>query len=510
MKSTSGVAIIERAERFSGRIAVVDPTGEYTYGQLLENTERAAVALLRGRKDLEEAPVCFLTPAGFDYVWTQWAIWRAGGMAVPLCDRHPLPELEHVIADCGAQRMVVHPSLADRLLPLCRKFDLEILLTTDLLKTGSGPTPVLPEISRDGSAMILYTSGSTGKPRGVVTTHANIEAQVECLAEAWQWRQNDRILNVLPLHHVHGIINVLCCALWSGATCEFQPKFDAGTVWKRFKKGGLTLFMAVPTIYHRLIEYGEDDDASIDDQKLMSAACRDFRLMVSGSAALPVPVFEKWRRISGQTLLERYGMTEIGMALSNPLEGERRPGFVGHPLPGVQVRLTDENGEEVAEGQPGQIEVRGASVFLEYWNLPEATEKAFRKGWFLTGDIAQREDGGGAFRILGRSSIDIIKTGGYKVSALEIENILLEHPAIREAAVVGVEDNRWGEQVCAAIVLHRDARLSGDDLRHWAKTRLARYKAPARVRMVQSFPRNSMGKVLKTDLQNLFSVHAES
>ena len=508
MKSASGVLLIERAESFSGQIAIVDSAGEFTYDQLLEYSERAAVTLLRGRKDLEEAPVCFLTPAGFDYVWTQWAIWRAGGMTVPLCDRHPLPELEHVICDCGAKRVVVHPSLAEHLLPLCRKFDLEILLTTDLLKTGNGPSPALPEISRDHRASILYTSGSTGKPRGVVTTHANIEAQIKCLAEAWEWRQSDRILNVLPLHHVHGIINVLCCALWSGAICEFQPRFDAEMVWNRFKKGGLTLFMAVPTIYHRLIEYWDNDDVLVDDRKLMSAACREFRLMVSGSAALPVPVFEKWRRISGQTLLERYGMTEIGMALSNPLQGERRAGFVGYPLPGVEVRLTDENGEEAGEGQPGQIEVRGASVFLEYWKLPEATEKAFRKGWFLTGDIAQREDG--AFRILGRSSVDIIKTGGYKVSALEIENILLEHSAIREAAVVGVEDNQWGEQVCAAIVLHRDARLVGEDLRQWAKSRLARYKIPTRVRIVQSFPRNSMGKVLKTDLRNVFSAHAES
>jgi len=506
MKPASGVAIIERAGRFSGRIAVIDPAGEFTYDQLLENAERAAIALLRGRRDLEEAPVCFLTPAGFDYVWTQWAIWRAGGMAVPLYDRHPLPEIEHVIADTGAKWIVAHPRFADRLRPLSRKFDVEILLTTDLLESGNGSASALPEISRDRRAMILYTSGSTGKPRGVVATHANIEAQIKSLAEAWEWRQNDRILNVLPLHHVHGIINGLCCALWSGAICEFQSKFDAKAVWERFKKGGLSLFMAVPTIYHRLIEYW--DGAPPEDQKLMSAACRDFRLMVSGSAALPVTVFEKWRRISGQTLLERYGMTEVGMALSNPLRGERRPGFVGHPLPGVQVRLTGENGEEVAEGQPGQIEIKGTSVFLEYWNRPEATEKAFRKGWFLTGDTGQREDG--AFRILGRTDVDIIKTGGYKVSALEIENVLLEHPAIREAAVVGVEDNQWGEQVCAAVVLHEDARLSSGNLRQWAKTRLARYKAPARIRMVPSFPRNSMGKVLKTDLRNLFSADAES
>ena len=220
--------------------------------------------------------------------------------------------------------------------------------------------------------MILYTSGTTSRPKGVVTTHANIEAQIRSLVGAWGWTADDHILHVLPLHHVHGIVNVLLCALWAGATCEILPSFDERVVWERFVRGGLTLFMAVPTIYVKLIAAWEGADAQ--EQARMSQACRGLRLTVSGSAALPVSVFEKWRAISGHTMLERYGMTEIGMALSNPLVGERRPGSVGHPLPGVVARLVDETGGEISgEGIPGEIQIQGPGVFLEYWRKPEAT-----------------------------------------------------------------------------------------------------------------------------------------
>jgi malonyl-CoA/methylmalonyl-CoA synthetase len=234
----------------------------------------------------------------------------------------------------------------------------------------------------------------------------------------------------------------------------------------------------------------------------MLEGCRRLRLMVSGSAALPVSVLERWREISGHTLLERYGMTEIGMALSNPLEGERRPGHVGVPLPGAEVRLVDEAGAPVAEGVPGEIEVRGPSVFREYWRRPEVTRDSFRDGWFRTGDMAVVENG--YYRILGRSSVDILKTGGYKVSALEIEEVLLTHPAIAECAVVGKEDEEWGERVCAAVVLRPDTTLSRDEIRAWTAERLAPYKLPREIRAVEALPRNAMGKVTKADVKKLF------
>ena len=224
--------------------------------------------------------------------------------------------------------------------------------------------------------------------------------------------------------------------------------------------------------------------------------------MVSGSAALPVSTLERWKQISGHTLLERYGMTEIGMALSNPLRGERVPGSVGTPLPSVEVQLVGENGEPVVRGTPGEIEVRGPSVFAEYWGKPDATRDAFRDGWFRTGDTAVVENG--VYRILGRTNIDILKTGGHKVSALEIEETLREHPAIAECAVVGVPDAEWGERVAAAVVLKAGDALDLPSLRAWAREFLAAYKIPSRILVLDALPRNAMGKVMKPAIAAMF------
>ena len=375
-------------------------------------------------------------------------------MAVPLAVSHPPAELTYYVEDSGASVVVAPPEMADRLrhrrgaqpaVPADHR-------PADRWRRGG----LLPVLTPDRRAMILYTSGTTSRPKGVVSTHWNVQAQVTTLVDAWGWQQADHILLVLPLHHVHGIINVLTCALWSGAQVTIHPKFDAGDVWEAIAGEELTLFMAVPTIYSRLIAAWQT--APPDRQAALSAGCRKLRLMVSGSAALPVRVLEQWQEISGHVLLERYGMTEIGMALSNPLHGRRQPGFVGVPLPGVAVRLVDEEGREVTPGTPGEIQVRGPSVFREYWRRPEATEAAFRDGWFRTGDIAVVEKG--SYRILGRSSVDIIKTGGYKVSALEIEEALREHPAVRELAVVGLPDPEWGERIGAALVLVPEEALT--------------------------------------------------
>jgi malonyl-CoA/methylmalonyl-CoA synthetase len=282
------------------------------------------------------------------------------------------------------------------------------------------------------------------------------------------------------------------------------PKFDAEETWSRIAAGRLTLFMAVPTVYRRLIAAW--DAASPERRTAMSRGCRKMRVMISGSAALPVATLEEWRRISGHTLLERYGMTELGMALSNPLHGSRKPGFVGTPLPGVEVRLVNETGESVPPGTPGEIEVRGPSVFLEYWRRPDATRDAFRQGWFRTGDTAVFEDG--SYRLLGRSNVDIIKTGGFKVSALEIEEALRAHPAIAECAVVGIADPDWGERVSVAVELGAGAELSLEALQHWARERLAPYKVPRALRSVRALPRNAMGKVLKPEVARLFEDRA--
>jgi len=334
----------------------------------------------------------------------------------------------------------------------------------------------------------------------VVSTHAVIGAQISSLVSAWGWRPTDRLLLCLPLHHVHGVINGLGSALAVRATCEILPTFDATAVWDRLASGAITVFTAVPTIYTRLIAAW--DAAPPATQAAWSDGARRLRLMMSGSAALPVHVLERWRTIAGHTLLERYGMTEIGMALSNPLDGERRPGFVGTPLPGVEVRLVDDQGELADGGMPGELEVRGPAVFLEYWQRPDETRSAFRDGWFRTGDVAVLE--GGAFRLLGRTSVDIIKTGGFKVSALEIEEILRGHPAIAECAVVGVADEEWGERVSVAVELTPGSTLSLETLQDWARPQLAPYKIPRAFAAVSALPRNAMGKVVKPEVAALF------
>jgi malonyl-CoA/methylmalonyl-CoA synthetase len=488
------LTLFSQAEKYYQKTALVTNHGSYTYQDLLLKSQAIATTILGNSLDLQEQRVALIIPAGFDYVATLWGIWQAGAIAVPLCISHPQPELEYVITNAQVGIIVADPQFEAILQPIASSDNLPLILTSNI----KGEEVVsLPEIEGTRRALMLYTSGTTGKPKGVVTTHQNIQAQVSSLVQAWEWTEDDRILHVLPLHHIHGIINVLTCALWVGAECHILAKFEAETVWERISQGDLTLFMAVPTIYAKLIAAWEKADT--EQQKIRSAGCAKMRLMVSGSAALPVQVLEKWRQISDHFLLERYGMTEIGMALSNPLHGQRLAGFVGKPLPGVEVRLVDETGQ-VGSG-PGEIQVKGSGVFGEYWNNPESTAKSFQDGWFCTGDLAVVENGN--YRILGRISVDIIKTGGYKVSALEVEEVLRNHPQIQDCAVVGIPDQEWGERVSAAIVLKNSTELSLETLRNWAKERLAVYKVPTSILTVEELPRNAMGKVTKPEVVKL-------
>jgi len=278
-------------------------------------------------------------------------------------------------------------------------------------------------------------------------------------------------------------------------------KFDAKEVLDRMKREDYTRFMAVPTVYAKLIEALLPVAASDPDSVVaLFAHCN---LMISGSAALPASVLEKWKLLTGHTLLERYGMTETGMVLSNPLEGERRAGTVGQVLPGMHVRLVDEVGKENEE--EGELQVKGAHLFSGYWNKVSETKSSFSSdGWFKTGDLVNLTDG--YYRIVGRLSTDIIKSGGYKISALEIESTLLEHPAIRECAVCGIADETWGERICAALVLEGNA-LTLEEIRSWLKDKIAVYKIPTEVLVVPILPRNAMGKAVKSEIRTLFSSH---
>jgi malonyl-CoA/methylmalonyl-CoA synthetase len=480
------------------RVAVVAGGRAYSYDDLDRASRRVAGALLGAQADLDQARIAFFVEPGFEYVAVQRGIWRAGGVAVPLAVSYPPPELEYVIRDAGALVVVGDPASATVLAPIAGAAGARFM-TTGAAMEGEAAL-VLPHLGATRRAMIIYTSGTTARPKGVVTTHANIGAQIASLVEAWEWTPGDRLLLALPLHHVHGIVNGLGSALAVSATCDILRSFDASTIWERFASGAITVFTAVPTMYHRLMTAW--DSAPEERKRSWSDGARRVRLMMSGSAALPVQTLARWREITGHTLLERYGMTEIGMALSNPLHGERRPGAVGAPLPGVDIRLVDESGGAAPEGTAGEIEVRGPGVFSEYWQRPEDTRTAFRDGWFRTGDMAVVERG--AYRLLGRTAVDIIKTGGFKVSALEIEEVLRTHPAIAECAVVGLADPEWGERVAAVVELGTAAALSLAELQQWAKEHLAPYKVPRALQVVQALPRNAMGKVVKPDVAALF------
>jgi malonyl-CoA/methylmalonyl-CoA synthetase len=488
--------IVDKARLVSDRTAIVSGNRSFSYADLLQASGQFAGVLLDQEIDLREAHVAFMVEPGFEYVKVQWGIWRAGGVAVPLCITHPLPSLTYVLDDADITAIVVSPRFESILLEYAALNGIRVVLLND---DQPAVEVALPLVDAERRAMILYTSGTTNKPKGVVTTHRNIEAQIEALVNSWEWNQQDHILCVLPLHHVHGIINVVSCALWSGALCEFIPAFSADYIFRLFAQGRINLFMAVPTIYFKLIEFWEK--ASAEEQESMKESMKDFRLMVCGSAALPVSIMEKWQKLSGHLLLERYGMTEIGMAISNPYRGERKAGYVGLPLPGVDIRLVNEQYVDVPAGELGEILVKGDNVFLEYWRRPEATAESFREGrWFKTGDVAVVE--AGYYRIMGRNSVDMIKSGGYKISALEIEEELRKYNAIEDCAVVGIENEEWGELIVAAIVTKGE--VNTEELNGWLKERMASYKLPRRYLILPELPRNAIGKVTKNEVKKLF------
>uniref|UniRef100_A0A8C8VKR9 Malonate--CoA ligase ACSF3, mitochondrial n=1 Tax=Pelusios castaneus TaxID=367368 RepID=A0A8C8VKR9_9SAUR len=531
--------IFSRALAFGDKIAIIDQNGEHTYRDLYAQSVRLSqqicAVLNCSSRDLKEERISFLCPNDASYVIAQWASWMSGGVAVPLYRKHPLQELEYFIHDSLSSLVIAAEEYVRNITPTAEKLGIPVL---PLLKCGvSGCTsdkaveevPLAtdcPEWKNRG-AMIIYTSGTTGRPKGVLSTHQNVQAVVTGLVDKWEWTEEDVILHVLPLHHLHGVINKLLCPLWVGATCVMFPEFSAQMVWEKFLNPTpprINVFMAVPTIYSKLMEHYDKHFSQPHVQDSIHATCRDnIRLMVSGSAALPVPVLERWKNITGHTLLERYGMTEIGMALSNPLHGVRIPGSVGTPLPGVEVCIATESLREEGpsyiihaqgderdtkvtpglDGKEGELFVRGPTVFREYWNRPEETKEAFTPdGWFKTGDTAVYKEG--TYWIRGRTSVDIIKSGGYKISALEVERHLLAHPSIVDVAVIGPPDMTWGQRVSAVVKLKAGETLSLEELRNWARESMALYTMPTELFLVEQIPRNQMGKVNKKQLLKHF------
>ncbi|MGW7055318.1 acyl-CoA synthetase [Streptomyces sp. NPDC054887] len=412
----------------------------------------------------------------------------AGVPAVPLNPRTGERELKHIVSDSAPSLVLAAPG--DRLPPVLEGLE---RVDVDVRADGAGPLP--PEPPAEAPALVVYTSGTTGPPKGAVLPRRAITASLDALADAWQWTGDDVLVHALPLFHVHGLILGVLGPLRRGGAVHHLGRFETDALARELGAHG-TMFFGVPTMYHRIAEAlpGDPD---------LAAALSGARLLVSGSAALPVHDHERIAAATGRRVVERYGMTETLMNTSVRADGEPRPGTVGLPLDGVEVRLVDESGEEITayDGESvGEIQVRGANLFTAYLNRPDATAAAFDGDWFRTGDMATR-DPDGYVRIVGRKATDLIKSGGYKIGAGEIENALLDHPGVREAAVTGEPDADLGERIVAWIVPSDPGRPpSLDELARHVTGQLAPHKRPRAVRVLDALPRNDMGKIMKRAL----------
>ncbi|QFZ23424.1 acyl-CoA synthetase [Saccharothrix syringae] len=432
----------------SPKIALRFPERELTYEQLAAEARRVAHGL-RGRRRVavwaRSTPETCVAVVG---------ALLAGVPVVPLNPKIGERELAHVLGD-SAPDLVIDDELP------------------------AGPEGDLPEPDGEAPALVVYTSGTTGPPKGVVLPRRALASNLDALAAAWRWTADDVVVHGLPLFHVHGLVVGVLGPLRRGGTAHhlgsFTPAKAAGAL-----AGGGTMMFGVPTMYHRIA--GEPEHAG---------AFRGARLLVSGSAPLPATVHERIERLTGQRVVERYGMTETLMITGVRADGDRRPGTVGPPLDGVEVRVVGD--------EPGEVEVRGPNLFLEYLNRPDATRAAFRDGWFRTGDLAVVEPDG-YLRLVGRRATDLIKSGGYKIGAGEIENALLEHPAVAEVAVTGEPDEDLGERVVAWVVAEGEPPAPEELGDHVARL-LAPHKRPRVVRYLDALPRNDMGKVLKRELR---------
>ncbi|MEA2361519.1 MAG: malonyl-CoA/methylmalonyl-CoA synthetase [Thermoleophilaceae bacterium] len=411
-----------------------------------------------------------------------------GATVVPVNPKLGEAELRHVLGDSAPELLFGAPE--DALSVLERR---PSLATVD--PDARGELPV-DELDDEHPALIVYTSGTTGMPKGAVLPRRSVASNLDALAEAWEWTDSDRLTHALPLFHVHGLVLGLLGPLRRGGELHHLGRFEPAALAGALEDGA-TMVFGVPTMYHRLAEQAGED------QRLAAALARP-RLLVSGSAPLPAPDFDRIEELTGQRIVERYGLTETLMNTAVRADGERRPGYVGEPLQGIELRLVGDDGSDIEESDDdtiGEVAVRGPNLFTGYLNRPEATSEAVRDGWFFTGDMAARAPDG-YLRIVGRRSTDLIKTGGYKVGAGEIETVLLGHPGVEEAAVVAAPDSDLGERIVAFVVSPEGASSPpAEELIDHVAGQLAPHKRPREVRFVDSLPRNAMGKVMKKELE---------
>ena len=429
--------------------------------------------------------VCVYLPNSLDFVALYLAVIRLGAIVVPMNILYRERELRHIISDADPAGVIAESDTAGRVPGVA-----PVWVLGDVRSEASAQPRHRPPRSVDGDApaLIVYTSGTTGAPKGAVHTHSGLAANAAALVACWQMTAADRLHLMLPLFHVHGLCVGVHCWLASGCRLRLEARFDHERAQEQLLAFAPTVFFGVPTMYVRMLGFDEAAAARIG---------AGMRLFVSGSAPLPEQVWTAFRRRFGHAILERYGMSEALMIASNPYAGERRPGTVGVPLPGVSVRIVDSEGAPAPDGTPGEVVIRSASLFREYWRNPPATAAAVHDGWFRTGDLGTRADDG--YLTLHGRRTDLIISGGFNIYPREIEDFLCEQPGVAEAAVVGEADALRGEVPVAFVV--PAAGWDAGQIAAACREHLASFKVPRRFVVVERLPRTALGKVQKHALQ---------
>ncbi len=458
---------------------------EYTFADLDRRATRLAHEL--HARGLEKGDrLAIYLPNRIEYIDLFLACTRLGVILVPINILYRDREMAHIISDAAPKAVVVADESAwSRADQVAWGID---TLTHEA--AGRPSTPMDVDLDAATIAALIYTSGTTGPAKGAVITHGKLSANARTLVEAWRFSSNDRLLLALPLFHVHGLGNGVHCWLLSGCRTRLLERFDSASAAATLLDFRPTVFFGVPTMYVRLLEVDPATARQIGE---------GFRLCVSGSAPLPAQVLEDFARLYGHRILERYGMTETLMTLGNPYDGERRAGTVGFAFPGVSVRIVDEQGHDVRDGDSGELLVQSPMLCAGYWNRPEATAAAFADGWFRTGDIAERAPDG-YITLRGRRS-DVVISGGFNIYPREIEEVLAEHPAVAEVAVAGAPDAVRGEVPVAYVVLRDQAPPDGEALIAHCRVQLASFKVPRRVVFLERLPKTALGKVQKSLLK---------
>ncbi len=428
------------------------------------------------------------------------ACLRSGAIYIPLNTAYTAAEVEYFMSDAQPRLFICQPDSIDKLQTIARRVGVPHVLTLDTegkgsLLDGIDQADSNPEvIMRDAHdlAAILYTSGTTGRSKGAMLSHANLQSNAEVLHRYWQWQdETDVLLHALPIFHVHGLFVAIHCALLGTSPVHFLKRFNTEQVIKLLPES--SVMMGVPTFYTRLL----------DNQDFNADACKNMRLFISGSAPLLAATHQQFKSRTGHTILERYGMTETGMISSNPYDGDRVAGTVGFALPGINVRIADDQGNVLTHGETGVLELSGPNLFKGYWRMPEKTATEFRSdGWFITGDNATM-DATGRISIVGRAK-DLIISGGYNIYPKEIELEINDIPGVRESAVIGLPHPDLGEAVAAVVVVDTGFSLSEAEIIQPLQNKLARFKQPKCVFPVDQLPRNTMGKVQKVQLRETY------